>query len=218
MLDEQSNEFSSAQNGLGIFGPWGFSPISALSDDYRSTIQWTLDFLSWSIYADRLRDQASIGGILLIDEIEQHLHPRWQRFIAQRLRKQFPDTQIISTTHTPLVASGMADIDDGILMKLDLTETKSIKVQIIERDMIDGKRADQILTSEAFGLYTTRNPGSQEEIDRYAELLGKFKRTRAETHELNQIRGRLQNSLTISENKLDETINREFLNFLKTKI
>ena len=51
-------------------------------------------------------DFADLEGILLIDELEQHLHPRWQRTILGQLRKSFPKLQIIATTHSPLVASG----------------------------------------------------------------------------------------------------------------
>ena len=42
-------------------------------------------------------------GLILIDEIENHLHPSWQRKIFPTLRKVFPDIQIIATTHSPFV-------------------------------------------------------------------------------------------------------------------
>lgn len=55
-------------------------------------------------------------GIILIDEIDLHLHPSWQRDIISRLRVTFPNCQFIATTHSALVIS---DVDDVLLFSLD---------------------------------------------------------------------------------------------------
>jgi predicted ATP-dependent endonuclease of OLD family len=102
MLDPQTHAIHFTTRGLEIDGPWGRMPLQNLSDGYRSTTIWVLDFIGWLLHAERLLGNPDIGGILIIDEIEQHLHPRWQRHIVQRLRQQFPKTQIIASTHTPL--------------------------------------------------------------------------------------------------------------------
>ena len=82
--------------------------LSALADGYRGTVTWVLDLLAWwFVYRNgrtfRFRD---IRGIVFIDEIEQHLHPRWQRNIVNLLAQSFPHVQFVATTHSPLVASG----------------------------------------------------------------------------------------------------------------
>jgi predicted ATPase len=118
MLDGSDHKIHYTDRGIEVEGPWGRQPLQVMSDGYRSTTQWVLDFMGWLIQANRLMNSPDIGGILLIDEIEQHLHPRWQRHILQRLRQKFPKTQIIASTHTPLVAAGIADIDSGVLLKL----------------------------------------------------------------------------------------------------
>ena len=51
-------------------------------------------------------DPKTMAGIVIIDEIEQHLHPRWQINIMRLLQDAFPKIQFIATTHSPLVASG----------------------------------------------------------------------------------------------------------------
>ena len=84
-------------------------PLSSLGDGYRSTITWVLDLLSWW-YLRGSADLTNINGIVLIDEIEQHLHPRWQRNIMQLLTQSFPNVQFLATTHSPLVASGCEGI------------------------------------------------------------------------------------------------------------
>ena len=86
--------------------------LSALADGYRGTVTWILDLLAWwFVYRDgktfRFRD---VRGVVFIDEIEQHLHPRWQRNIISLLTWSFPRVQFVATTHSPLVASGCEDV------------------------------------------------------------------------------------------------------------
>ena len=53
------------------------------------------------------RDWASKPAILLIDEIENHLHPTWQRRVIPALLEHFPGLQIFATTHSPFVVAGL---------------------------------------------------------------------------------------------------------------
>jgi predicted ATP-binding protein involved in virulence len=206
MLDEPGYKLNFTKRGLELDGPWGCLPFQVLSDGYRSTTQWVLDFIGWLIHAERLIDNPDIGGILLIDELEQHLHPRWQRYIVQRLRQQFPKTQIIASTHTPLAASGIVDEEDSLLLKLEQTTNGTIDLKVLDKQLLAGKRADQVLTSEAFGLITTRNPGSEDEINRYTALLGKVERTEAEETELQELKLRVQNTLRSGENAVEQMV------------
>lgn len=86
--------------------------LSALADGYRGMVTWILDLLAWwFVYRNgktlRFED---VHGIVFIDEIEQHLHPRWQRNIIRLLTRSFPHVQFVATTHSPLVASGCEDV------------------------------------------------------------------------------------------------------------
>jgi predicted ATP-binding protein involved in virulence len=106
--------------GITVQGPWGRSELSSLGDGYRSTITWILDLLSWWFLRRShvpSKGPTDIQGIVLIDEIEQHLHPRWQRNIMRLLTESFPNVQFIATTHSPLVASGCEDIPVHRLQK-----------------------------------------------------------------------------------------------------
>ena len=206
LLDSPENRLVYTDRGIELTGPWGQEPFSVLSDGYRSTSQWALDFVSWLVHADRLADADRAGGILLLDEIEQHLHPRWQRHIVQRLRRQFPTTQIVAASHTPLTASGLADIDGSLLIKLESDEKGGIETKAIDPGSLSGKRADQVLASDAFGLVTTRNPGSEKELDRYAELMGKKKRTKQEESELEKLGRHLKEALSGGEGKAEQAV------------
>ncbi|MBD2150753.1 AAA family ATPase [Pseudanabaena sp. FACHB-1277] len=210
MLDDHAEyQFHYSDRGIEVEGPWGRQPLAALSDGYRSTSQWLLDFIGWAVHANRLTENGNIGGILLIDEIEQHLHPLWQRHFVQRLHEMFPNTQIIASTHTPLAASGVVDIESGLLVKLDRSHDNGVQAKLINKEELYGKRADQVLTSEAFGLVTSRNLGSMTDIDRYSELLGRTRRTEDEENELQELRGKVREGLQDGENPTERLIRSE---------
>lgn len=92
--------------GVEISGPSVGNTIrlEAWADGYRMTFSWILDLYAWAMRADCIDRDGHVEGILLIDEIEQHLHPSMQAEILPRLSELFPKMQIFATTHSPLVA------------------------------------------------------------------------------------------------------------------
>jgi hypothetical protein len=206
------------RSGLEIRGPWGSQPLRSLSDGYRSTAQWVLDFLGWAIYDGRLENGGDIGGILLVDELEQHLHPRWQRHIVQRLRKQFPKTQIFASTHTPLAAVGTADVESARLLRLRTEPDGKITTLELDPQSLDGLRADQVLASDAFGLYTSRNPGSEDDMTRYAELLGKAERKPEENAEMERLGASLEATLRTGETEVEREVEQAVETALKERV
>ena len=80
--------------------------INQLSSGEKTLLALVADLARRLAIANPHRDQSLTGyGIVLIDEIDLHLHPRWQRHVIPRLRKIFPNCQLIVTTHSPLVLS-----------------------------------------------------------------------------------------------------------------
>jgi hypothetical protein len=92
--------------GVVISGPTvgGQIPLQGWADGYRLTFSWILDLYAWALRAGSLDEDGHVEGILLIDEIDQHLHPSMQAEILPRLSDLLPKMQIIATTHSPLVA------------------------------------------------------------------------------------------------------------------
>ena len=102
----QVDDVELTRTGIEIQGPWGKAGLKELGDGYRSVITWVLDLISWwflTIEASDAGNVEKMQGIVFIDEIEQHLHPRWQRSILCWLKECFPHIQFIATTHSPLV-------------------------------------------------------------------------------------------------------------------
>lgn len=102
--------------------------------------------------------------IILIDEVDLHLHPSWQLMVISNLEQKFPHCQFFVTSHSPLVLSSLAVQDKLVVLrdggKLELS------------DIPYGDNGDYIL-KRFFGLNSVRNPEVQEEIDFISNELNK---------------------------------------------
>jgi predicted ATP-binding protein involved in virulence len=205
LLDSEAAAFEQTPSALLLRTPFGGVPINSLSDGYRSTVQWLLDLFSWLIYAKRWPTHREPAGILLIDEIEQHLHPRWQRHIMRRLTEQLPRMQIIATTHTPLIASSMADVKSSGLLRLIRDDRQEPEAVAVVPSELSGKRADQVLT-EFFDLATSRNPGSNADLELYVQLKSLPNRTPAEQQRFEELAARVEPGLQFGETDVERKV------------
>ncbi|OOV87427.1 AAA family ATPase [Oceanospirillum linum] len=86
----------------------GILPVSMLSDGVRAMVSLAAD-LSWRCV--KLNPHLGVGaplqteGIVMLDEVDMHLHPEWQQTVIHSLRTAFPKVQFIVTTHSPQVLS-----------------------------------------------------------------------------------------------------------------
>ncbi|MCP4370390.1 MAG: AAA family ATPase, partial [Deltaproteobacteria bacterium] len=145
--------------------------IDQLSDGYRSTIAWIGDLVKRLIDAfpenKSLTDPLQAEGIVLIDEIDIHLHPKWQRSIVETVRRLFPNLQFIVSSHSPFIAQDMRPEDKIIVFK-----KQNGRVKATEDDgFVKGWRVDQILTSYLFDLETTRDMYFSAQEKEYQQLL-----------------------------------------------
>ncbi|MGR3072724.1 AAA family ATPase [Vibrio vulnificus] len=96
----------------------GNVPISLLSDGVRNMIGMVADIARRAIQLNPHEGDHVIReahGIVLIDEVDMHLHPQWQRHILGGLQKAFPNIQFIVTTHSPLVISDIKNVHVNLL-------------------------------------------------------------------------------------------------------
>jgi predicted ATP-binding protein involved in virulence len=80
-------------------------PFDALSEGERTTIAMVGDIARRLVLLGEHEDPLQTPATVLIDEIEQHAHPGWQRQILRRFRHTFPNVQLITTTHSPIIVS-----------------------------------------------------------------------------------------------------------------
>jgi hypothetical protein len=143
-------------------------PFGALSDGFRSYIGLVADMLYHLNYVCPKKSKLTdLSGVVMIDDIDVHLHPKWQREVVPSLAKTFPKLQFIITSHSPLVA--------GTLHAANIRVVEDNQIhEYTER--IHGLSADQILLSSYFGLDSTRAPAAERKLSTMAKRV-------ADTHD-----------------------------------
>jgi hypothetical protein len=143
------------------------APLEALSQGTISLIGW-VGILMQRLYEvfDEDEDPTQRYALILMDEIDAHMHPAWQRTLVNHLKDIFPEAQFIATTHSPLVVSGMP-----VSQVVRFARDKHGKVNTLRvaPDMTLGY-SDQILTSMLFGLPTTLDDTTEKKMKRYYQL------------------------------------------------
>lgn len=159
--------------------------LGSVGDGYRAITTLILDLLSWQLLMQNkdCEDEKKwkplslkeIKGIVIIDEIEKHLHPLLQRQIIAHLHTKFEKIQFIISSHSPLCVSGTADIGEydtpryKIFCSYDKDEVTS---GLVEYEIPRGLRYDQILI-DYFKLPSTINRKLQEKVDTLRALFMK---------------------------------------------
>jgi len=184
--------------------------LEAMGDGHKALVKLTLDIIVWYLlklnYSDDKGEERNwksiridtdgrpiISGIIIIDEIEQHLHPRLQRKILKHLYDKFPKLQFFITTHSPLCVSGTADVLEE---KQERYKVFSIfkpeigNVRIEEKRVPYGLTADQILI-DYFELPTTLNITLENDYKRLRELLLNENRNVSDEEEFQTLKSKI---------------------------
>ncbi len=133
--------------------------VEDLSDGYQAMLVVVLEVLAQSVIATRtVPDPETLEAIVLIDEIEAHLHPRWQRTVVPLLRSALPRCQFIITTHSPLV---VASAHSGEVHVLEVTDDGSVRPTLLE-ERLAMRGADEIY-EDVFGVPRVAPPRLAEE-------------------------------------------------------
>jgi hypothetical protein len=159
--------------------------LDELSDGYQSMIALAVDIMAG--LPKKTTDFQTDTGIVLIDELGNHLHPTWRMQVVASLRSAFPRMQFVVTTHDPLCLRGLEVGEITVLRR----ERGGVTAQIVN-ETVAHLRADQLLTSPLFGLVGTRDPkllrASQDDERRYDELFLKADRSASEESEFQRLR------------------------------
>ena len=136
-------------------------PFPALSDGYRAFLGWVGDLLYHvCMTCPPGKKLVENRGIVMVDEIDLHLHPKWQMDVLPTLAKALPNIQFIVTSHSPLIV-GSLEWMNIVTMKPSAGQASTL-ARI--RNAVHGLDADQVLLTEFFGLETTRAQGSRRAI------------------------------------------------------
>jgi uncharacterized protein (TIGR02646 family) len=188
----------------------GWLPISDLSAGYRAMLALVID-IAIGTSGKRSKVEEAVG-IVLLDEIESHLHPRWKISIVERLRNVFPQLSFLVTTHDPLCLKGLFD-REIVALRRGRTGLVSFATDIPSVDVL---KTDDILTSkELFELPSSRNRTSAVTIARYSALLNKTARTKHEESELKRLSKSIAEMLAGSLTPMQREIERVIKNVMK---
>jgi len=173
---------------------------SEMSDGYRAALALLADILRHLINVfgpNDLTDRSDDGklffrrsGVVLIDEIDAHLHPEWQREIGFWLKRHFPNIQFLVTTHSPIICQA-ADPNGLFVLPEPGSADKPRPLSEEEYKKVVASRPDTILLTSAFGLQNTRSPRAVDARAQYARLKAKersgVKLSEDERHQVTQL-------------------------------
>jgi predicted ATP-binding protein involved in virulence len=142
-----------------------FMPVTRLSDGVKAMLSLTADIAYRCVQLNPhlASPIEETTGIVLIDEVDLHLHPKWQQTVLDDLRKTFPKIQFIVTTHSPQVISTVPS--EQIRIILDGGEV------ILAEDGTQGAEASRIL-NEVFGTQSrAQHLDIVKKLNRYLALI-----------------------------------------------
>jgi energy-coupling factor transporter ATP-binding protein EcfA2 len=185
----------------------GWVPLRSLSSGYRAVVAWMVDFANklFDRYPNS-PDPLGEPAVVVVDQIDIFLHPKWQRALLQNLTNLFPNTQFIVTAHSPLI------VQAAVNANLAVVRRDGDHVVIDNRpETVRGWRLDQLITSDLFDNLAARDSETQGLINRRRSILAKPTLTaddKALLHDLDQRIGPLPIGDTAEEIRAVEIIER----------
>lgn len=141
--------------------------LSQLSDGEKCYIAMVCDLTSRLVMANPTGCALDGNGIVLIDEVDLHLHPQWQMEVLSKLRQTFPHCQFIVTTHSPIVAADgvgkIFTVSDGHVREIPIL--KGIDYSAILRDFMDTPSQNALVTALADEYVAYMQHGMREDAE-----------------------------------------------------
>jgi uncharacterized protein (TIGR02646 family) len=196
----RENDPAQQMSGLSVFAHGRSTPIERMSEGYRSVVA-----LTSSIIFEMLRywpDLESAHGIVLIDEIDVHLHPRWKMRILRALRAAFPKVQFITTTHDPLCLRGAYDGEVQVLRRDEMCGV----VRLENLPNVEGLTVEQLLTSDFFGMVSTESVDTELAVARFVALSSVQHRTVEDEKELSLLKDEIRGKMLVGQSPQQQLI------------
>ncbi len=171
-----------ARSPMVCFEDGHIAPWSALSDGYHGFIALIADIARRAVMLNQIDGAdapARVEGVVLIDVLDLHLHPRWQRVALPRLREAFPRMQFIITTHSPQVLSSAENRQARRLVDGQLQEypvfAEGRDTNAILREHMNTDDRDKEGTRALRALHDYIDQGRREEAEElYKRLLARW--------------------------------------------
>jgi len=176
----------------------GLIPLFNVSLGYQTMLSWAVDLAIRMLWMNpESLDPLDEPAVVIIDEIDLHLHPVWQRTLKNFLIKHFTKTQFICTAHSPFMAQSSETDNICVIYK------SGAKVLIDSNpDVVEGWSIGQISTSDLFGIESERSLAIVNKNGKRRKLLKKDNLTEKEKKDLDTLNFEID-KLPIGENKME---------------
>lgn len=200
LLSDQARARIGTDGQLAIEQNGRSRPMRDLSSGYKSVVTLATDIMD-VMY--EVWDGATSGqALILIDEVDAHLHPEWRQKIIEALRSTFPRAQFLFTTHDPLILRGLHREEIAVLENDD----DQVSVTTAADVPVEGLTIDQLLTSELFGLDSTDTLARSHRLSKYYKLLARNELDDADRAELTRIKEELGPALPIGATRRERLV------------
>lgn len=186
-------------------------PLRLMSSGYRSVIGMVADLaFRMALLNPQLRENAvqETPGVVLIDELDLHLHPKWQWNIVEDLKRTFPKIQFIATTHAPII---IASCKEGEIIRLAEEATEDIIVHPSAYGWQVEDILDQVMDSQ------NRAPSVERKIKEVEKLYAKKMEQRLNKEDQQKLR-KLEKELKLLLPEEDPAVTLAKLNAIENKL
>lgn len=185
------------ESGVRIKTSYGTVSLDQLSLGYQTVFAWIID-IAWRMIEHFPDSENPLNepAIVIVDEIDLHLHPRWQRDIRKHLVEHFPNVQFIATAHSPLMAQ--VSLDGNLVVVQNSDDHAVIRSDPV---VVNDWRLDQVVTSDLFGLASARPPGVEKIFNRRQELVEQETLSKEEQMELDSLKRKIRSLPTATSHE-----------------
>lgn len=208
--------------------PLSLSSLNVASSGFRSVLAMACDvirgLMNPNVYPG-FESLETARAVVLIDEVEAHLHPRWKMRIMRGLRQALPQVTFIATTHDPLCIRGMNDGEIVVLRRVQLTQgttdaglLSQVQAQT-DLPPVSELRIEQLLTSDLFQLHSTDDPEMDQQFAHIADLLAMpFERLEPEQRRmLSRFNDDVASALPVGTSEAHRVVQEAVAEYLQTR-
>jgi AAA domain, putative AbiEii toxin, Type IV TA system/AAA domain len=148
--------------------------LRELSDGYQAILVIVLDLLIRSAFLPLTGDPTRPATTIVVDEVDLHLHPRWQRRVVRQLTRLFPEAQIVLTTHSPAVVQGAIDDGHAVLILREKTGTVAPLTAEAHKALRGAQLGSILVDRHLFGVgsrYSARFEAVEKDVRRLRKKL-----------------------------------------------
>jgi len=205
------------------------TPLSLASSGYRSVLAMVCDIIQGLMnrrinpYFESLE---TAQAVVLIDEVEAHLHPRWKIQIMGALRSALPNVTFIATTHDPLCLRGMQDGEVIVMQRVASEDNPDsdwpvMVEQVIRLPNVSQLTIEQLLTSDFFSLTSTDQPDTERELAMLADLLAAREQgqplSEAQQHAWSRFERDISDALPVGATEVQRLVQEAVVEYLQNR-